>query len=90
MTAVIPRRNEKKKKKRKKKKKTLRKIGGNLSKFTNMSRCRKLCSDAKSGVNLLPWGASRTFPLMSKFARSSKSCDFSCVAKNRKSDDFSR
>ena len=51
-------------------------------------RCRKLCSDAKSGVNLLPWGASRTFPLMSRFARSSKSCDFSCVAKNRKSDDF--
>ena len=87
MTAVIPRRNEKKEKK----KKALRKIGGNLSKFTNMSRrCRKLCSDAKSGVNLLPWGASRTFPLMSRFARSSKSCDFSCVAKNRKSDDFSR
>ena len=28
--------------------------------------------------------------LMSRFGRSSKNCDFSCVAKNRKSDDFSR
>ena len=27
---------------------------------------------------------------MSRFARSSKNCDFSCVAKNRKSDDFSQ
>ena len=59
--------------------------------FTNMSRrCRKLSSDAKVGVNLLPWAVCRNFPLMSRFACSSKNCDFSCVAKNRKSDDFSR
>ena len=53
------------------------------SKRTKVSRSFKLRIIRKRSIFF------RSQTLMSRFARGSKNCDFSCVAKNRKFDDFS-
>ena len=53
------------------------------SKRTKVSRSFKLRIIRKRSILF------RSQTLMSRFARGSKDCDFSCVAKNRKFDDFS-
>ena len=77
-------------KKRKEKESVTQNWGEPFKVHKHVKKMSKALLRCQVRVNLLPWGASRTFPLMSRFARSRKSCDFSCVAKNRKSDDFSR